>query len=337
MARAPGSARSSRRPARRPGAQSDERLAALGAPEHDGQVAAGPVQVRLDDLEREPGRDRGVEGVPAALEHRHAGGRREPVRRGDHPEGAAQLGARREGHGPPLPPAPGLGERGASGRGEVARDEVALAGDVDERRLLLVERGADSCSSGQRVRKRQPEGGASGLGMSPSSTTRRAGPLHLRVGHDGRREERLRVRVLRPREQLVARSHLDDLAEVHHRDAVAEELHGREVVADEQAREAELALQVAEEVEDGRLHGDVERRDRLVRDQQARRDAERAGQADALALAARELVRVAVAQLGAQADRVEELDDPLVERRAAREPVQAERLADDLAAASSAG
>src|SRR5829696_8928246 len=35
-----------------------------------------------------------------------------------------------------------------------------------------VERGADSRSSGQRVRKRHPEGGASGLGMSPSRTTR---------------------------------------------------------------------------------------------------------------------------------------------------------------------
>src|SRR3954449_8830721 len=34
------------------------------------------------------------------------------------------------------------------------------------------ERGADSCSSGHRVQKRQPDGGASGDGMSPFSTTR---------------------------------------------------------------------------------------------------------------------------------------------------------------------
>ena len=128
------------------------------------------------------------------------------------------------------------------------------------------------------------------------------------------------------------RRQLDDLAEVHHGDAVAEELDRGEVVGDEQAREAELLLQVAQQVEDGRLHGDVERRHRLVGDQQARRDAERPREADALALPARELVRVAVAQLGAQPDRVEELDHAPVERGAAGEPVQPQRLADDLAA-----
>ena len=171
------------------------------------------------------------------------------------------------------------------------------------------ERGAESGSSGQRVRKRQPEGGASGLGTSPERTIRRRVRCTSGSGDDRGREERLRVGVLRPREQLVPRGDLDELPEVHHRDAVAEVLHGREVVRDEQAREAELRLQRPEEVEDGRLDRDVERRHGLVRDQQARRDAERAGQADALALPARELVRVAVAELGAQADRVEELDD----------------------------
>ncbi len=73
-----------------------ERLAAIGRPEDGRHLAARPVQVRLDDLEHEARRDGGVEGVAAALEHGHPGLRREPVRRRDHPEGAAQLGARRE-------------------------------------------------------------------------------------------------------------------------------------------------------------------------------------------------------------------------------------------------
>ena len=76
-----------------------ERLTALRRPEHGGNLAAGPVQMRLDDLEDEAGGDGRVEGVAAALEHRHPGLRREPVRRRDHPEGAAKLGARGEGHG----------------------------------------------------------------------------------------------------------------------------------------------------------------------------------------------------------------------------------------------
>ena len=77
-----------------------DRLAAGDRPEQRRHLAAGSVQVRLDDLERESGRDRRVERVAAALEHGHPGGRAEPVRRGDHPERAAQLGPRREARGP---------------------------------------------------------------------------------------------------------------------------------------------------------------------------------------------------------------------------------------------
>src|SRR6185295_652361 len=75
-----------------------DRLALVDREEDRGDLAAGAVQVRLDDLEREPGRDGGVEGVAAALEHRQAGGGRVPVRGRDHAERAAQLGAGREAH-----------------------------------------------------------------------------------------------------------------------------------------------------------------------------------------------------------------------------------------------
>ncbi len=53
-------------------------------------------------------------------------------------------------------------------------------------------------------------------------------------------------------------------------------------------------LQVLEKVEDLRLDRDVERRYRLVADQQVRAEREGAGDADALALAAGEAVRIAV-------------------------------------------
>ena len=75
-----------------------ERLAALGGPEHGRNLAARSVQVRLDDLQHEPRRDGRIEGVAPALEHRHTRLRRKPVGRRDHPEGAAQLGTRRERH-----------------------------------------------------------------------------------------------------------------------------------------------------------------------------------------------------------------------------------------------
>ena len=120
------------------------------------------------------------------------------------------------------------------------------------------------------------------------------------TGH--RRQQRGGVGVARVREELVGGRELDDLAEVHHRDPVAHVAHDRQVVGDEDHRQPEVALQVAQEVEDLRLDRDVERRHRLVGDDDPRAERERARDADALALAAGELVRVAVVVLGVQPD-----------------------------------
>ncbi len=91
-----------------------------------------------------------------------------------------------------------------------------------------------------------------------------------------------------------------------------------------------LTLQVLEQVNDLRLDRDVERGDRLVRDDEVRLDGERARNADALTLAARELVRVAVCVVGVEADDAHQVLDTLLARAAAlREPVDRERLTDD--------
>ena len=107
--------------------------------------------------------------------------------------------------------------------------------------------------------------------------------------------------------QRVARADLDDLAEVHDGHAVAHVAHDRQVVGDEHDRQPELALHVAQQVQHLRLDRHVERRDGLVGDQQLRLQRERARHADALALAAGELVRVAVVVLGVQADHLHQL------------------------------
>ena len=52
---------------------------------------------------------------------------------------------------------------------------------------------------------------------------------------------------------------LDNLAQVHHRHAVGDVLDDREIVGDEQVRESAIALQILHQVDDLRLHGDVER------------------------------------------------------------------------------
>ena len=86
--------------------------------------------------------------------------------------------------------------------------------------------------------------------------------------------------------------------------------HHRQVVRDEQVRQVELVLEVLEQVEDLGLDRHVERRHRLVADDQLRAERERPGDADALALAAGELVRVPVVVLRVQPDELHELAGP---------------------------
>ena len=80
-----------------------------------------------------------------------------------------------------------------------------------------------------------------------------------------------------------------------------------QVVRDEEVGEVEVALQALEEVDDLGLDRDVERRDGLVADDEVGVERERAREPDALALAARELVRVARRRVGRKPDDLEEL------------------------------
>jgi len=97
-------------------------------------------------------------------------------------------------------------------------------------------------------------------------------------------------------------------------------------VRDEDERQAELRDQPVEQVQHLGAHRHVERADRLVRDQHRRPRRERPGDGDALTLSAGELVRVAVARVGGQADRLEQLRDP--RPVVARDPQRAQRLRD---------
>ncbi len=66
--------------------------------------------------------------------------------------------------------------------------------------------------------------------------------------------------------------------------------------------QARLALECRQQLHDLHLAGYIQRADRLVAHQQLRREDHRAGDADALALAAAEFVRVALEQPGRQSD-----------------------------------
>ena len=95
-------------------------------------------------------------------------------------------------------------------------------------------------AKGQRVRKRHPEGGLMGEGSSPASG---AAPLLRRpgVGLGDGGEQGLGVGVLGAVVEVVGPRHLAQLAEVHHRHAVAHVLHHGQVVGDEDHGEAAVA------------------------------------------------------------------------------------------------
>ena len=111
--------------------------------------------------------------------------------------------------------------------------------------------------------------------------------------------------------QRVAVTDLGDPTQVHHRHPVAEVPHHAQVVGDEDERDAELLAQVLEQVHHLRLDRHVEGADRLVGDDHLGLYGQRAGDADALALAAGELVRVAVVVLGVEPDHLQQLLDPV--------------------------
>ena len=85
--------------------------------------------------------------------------------------------------------------------------------------------------------------------------------------------------------------------------------HQPQVVRDEQIGQLQLLLQIHQQVDDLRLNRHVERRDRFVGDDERRVQRERARHADALPLAAAELVRIALEMRRLEADEVEQLRD----------------------------
>ena len=90
---------------------------------------------------------------------------------------------------------------------------------------------------------------------------------------------------------------LEHAADVEDRDAVAELHRFLDVVGDEHDGLLQLALEAPELVLEPGAGDRVDRTERLVHEQDRRIGRERAGDADALALPARELVGIAVAVL----------------------------------------
>jgi hypothetical protein len=144
-------------------------------------------------------------------------------------------------------------------------------------------------------------------------------------------EQGLRVLVLRRAEHGGGPADLDDAPGLHDRDAVGDLGDHRQLVGDEDDRHAQLVAQVDEQLQQLRLDRDVERADRLVGDEHLGVDRQRPRHGDALALAAAELLGLAVGEARRE---VHALQRPRHERRAvlrARSVVHAAGLVQRLA------
>ena len=161
------------------------------------------------------------------------------------------------------------------GRPRAPRMEPAAAGGIGRRRQLV----ADVPLAHVHGRRRLGNGGQQrpGVGMGG-------------VGVD-----------------LGGAADLAHLAQVHDHDPVADVLHHRQVMGDEQHGQAVAALHVLQQVQDLGLDGHVQRRHRLIADQHLGIERQRPGDADALALAAGELVRAPGPVLRLHPDRVHQL------------------------------
>jgi hypothetical protein len=102
---------------------------------------------------------------------------------------------------------------------------------------------------------------------------------------------------VRRREDFVGRAGFHEPAEKHDQDAVAEVPHDAQIVAEEKVREVKRLAQVHEQIEQPGPDRHVERRDRIVADEELGFDGERAGDADASPRPAAEAVRVCAQRL----------------------------------------
>ena len=141
-------------------------------------------------------------------------------------------------------------------------------------------------------------------------------------------EQALGVGGLRRAEYLVGRAGFDYPAAAHDHHVVAHLPDDREVVRDEQVRHAGRLPDVAQQVEDLRLDGDVQRGDRFVAGEHAWLAREGAGDGDALALPAGQCAGQRLRFTAAEAYLIEELRDPVRSALGVPAEVQPQQLLD---------
>ncbi len=113
----------------------------------------------------------------------------------------------------------------------------------------------------------------------------------MRPGLHGGAQQAGGIRMRRPADDRIDRSGFDETARVHHGDPIGDLTRHADVVGDEDARHAEFPLQRTQQQKDLDLHGRVQRRGRLIGQQQGGPARQRQSDHRALAQSARQFVR----------------------------------------------
>jgi hypothetical protein len=164
-----------------------------------------------------------------------------------------------------------------------------------------------NCAPHQPALDRKPDAQIPGLQQGFCLCHHRIGPT-LRLG----RQQFAGIGMARIGENLSRRALLDDLTCLHHADPVGNTAHHRQIMGNEQKRQILARLQPGQKIQYLRLNGHIQRRGRLIRNQQPWPIGQRHGDHHPLALAARQLMRIGrKPAFGiADPDLAQKLDDP---------------------------
>ena len=99
---------------------------------------------------------------------------------------------------------------------------------------------------------------------------------------------------------LCGRTGLDDATSLHDGNPVRHVAYDAKVVGNEQIRHAGFGLQIAQQIQNLRLYGHIQRRCRLIADQDIRIDGQGARNRNPLTLTAGKFVRITVQCIGIQ-------------------------------------
>ena len=151
-------------------------------------------------------------------------------------------------------------------------------------------------------------------------------PLPPGMRRQRRRNQRLRIGMLRVGEQLHRRRLLHNLPQIHNSHHMAHIPHRRQIVGNQQVTQLVAGLQLLQQVQYLRPDGHIQRRHRLVQHNQTRPGGQRPRNRNPLPLPAAELVRIPLGVKRVQPHHLQQLLHLRPHRRPTQPLVRYQRL-----------